>query len=327
MAAGLMRVRRARRVGGMAYQYAAWTIRSRWRLRRDNRATRRPFHPINVGADVAPVEGTIAEPAQAGPEVPLERVDESDLGHARRTGRLARIVGAVAADDDVAAEDRARRESLQRPGAGRGIAALHAVRTALEQVAVHHEPPHRGSVENYAGRGDVLIDDRVVCDDGVRQTAQELKRYALALVGADGDSFGEVVRDEESRGGNVLVLIASGPRQVEHAPGVSDVVVADLDVRRNEILDPRIAAAEHHDLVSRREVVVLDLEWAGAVVAEHRLRVAVVAVALGEPRVDDGRHRAVERDAALEIERRRAVDVAAVEHEVVWHRGDGALHV
>src|SRR5215208_1896465 len=99
MAAGLMRVRRARRVGGMAYQYTAWAIRSRRRLRRDNRATRRRLHPINVGTDVAPVEGAIPEGAQAGPEVPPERVDEPDLGHARTAHGLARVVRAVVAPD------------------------------------------------------------------------------------------------------------------------------------------------------------------------------------------------------------------------------------
>src|SRR5947208_6076182 len=106
MAAGLTRVRRARRVGGMCYESTAWAIRSsgegRASLRRDNRATRGRLYPINVGTNVAAVEGPLAQSAYAGPEVPLERANEAHLGHARRAGRLARICRAIAADDDIA---------------------------------------------------------------------------------------------------------------------------------------------------------------------------------------------------------------------------------
>src|SRR5215208_6321971 len=104
MTAGLRRVRRARRVGGMSYEYVARGFQSSRSLRCDYRATGSRLDAIDVGADVAAVEGPVAQSANRGPEVPLHRVHEPGLGHARRTHGLARVHRAIAPDDDVALE-------------------------------------------------------------------------------------------------------------------------------------------------------------------------------------------------------------------------------
>ena len=54
-------------------------------------------------------------------------------------------------------------------------------------------------------------------------------------------------------------------------PRPRDVVVADLDIGRHETRQPRIAAAEHHVLAGGLQVVVDDLERAGAAPADDRL--------------------------------------------------------
>src|SRR5512143_3151390 len=105
--------------------------------RRDNRATGGHLDPINVGADVPAVEGPVAQGADGSPEVPLERVDEPGVRHPRWTERLARVRRAVGTHDDVALEYRPRRVALERPVSAAGVAAVHAVRTSLKEVAVH----------------------------------------------------------------------------------------------------------------------------------------------------------------------------------------------
>src|SRR5690242_9010216 len=121
MTIGLIRVRRARRVGGMTYQYTAWEIRSstgdRGVLRRDNRATRSRLDPINVGPDVRSVEAPVPESAHGGPEVPREGADEPNVGHARRARRLAGVERALPTDDDVAPEHRVGRVALESASA------------------------------------------------------------------------------------------------------------------------------------------------------------------------------------------------------------------
>src|SRR2546423_1446864 len=64
-------------------------------------------------------------------------------------------------------------------------------------------------------------------------------------------------------------------------------------------------------------MIVLDLQRSRAVVAQHRLRVAVVAVTFREPRVDHRGAGAVEHHASLEVELRFAVHVAAIDDEMM----------
>src|SRR5215510_13216664 len=92
-----------------------------------------------------------------------------------------------------------------------------------------------------------------------------------------------------------------------------DVVVAELDVGRDQVLDGGVRAAEEEVLPSALEVVIDDLEWARAVPPGDGLRVRAGLMTLRDVRVDDGGRGAVERDAAAGGVRRVAVDVAAVD--------------
>ncbi len=95
--------------------------------------------------------------------------------------------------------------------------------------------------------------------------------------------------------------------------------MAEGDVRRDEIRDRRIGAAEQEVLGRALEVVVLDQIRAGAVVAADRLRVLADGLALGDVGVDDRRVAAVQRDAPLLAERRITVDVHAIDDEGIRH--------
>src|SRR6266508_2882599 len=76
------------------------------------------------------------------------------------------------------------------------------------------------------------------------------------------------------------------------------VVVAELDVGRDQVLDSGVRAAEDEVLARAFEVVVDDLEGAGAVPTGDGLRVRAELMTLGDVRVDDGGRGAVERDAS-----------------------------
>ena len=95
------------------------------------------------------------------------------------------------------------------------------------------------------------------------------------------------------------------------------MVAPDLDVRRDEVGDLGIAAPEHHVLTRAFQVIIDELEGTGTIPAADRLRVLALGVTLAQVGVDHGAGGAVERYATLHTARRVAVNVAAVENEVV----------
>ena len=98
---------------------------------------------------------------------------------------------------------------------------------------------------------------------------------------------------------------------------LGEVVAADRDVGGHEVRDRRIGSAEHDVLARGLEIVVLDQVWAGPVPAADRLAVLADRLDVGDVAVDDVRRAAVERDAALLPDDRIAMDVDAVEDQIV----------
>src|SRR5262249_54547395 len=89
-------------------------------------------------------------------------------------------------------------------------------------------------------------------------------------------------------------------RGVAHLPlqRLRHLVVAELDVGRDQALDWGVRAAEDEVLPRAFQVVVDDLEGAGAVPTGDGLRVRAGLVTFGDVRIDDGGRGAVERDAS-----------------------------
>ena len=98
---------------------------------------------------------------------------------------------------------------------------------------------------------------------------------------------------------------------------LGEVVPPDLDVRRDEVRDRRIGAAEHHVLARRLEVVVHDAEGSRPVPAGDGLRVGADLLEVGE--VASRRRGRPARSARCPAARpvAVAVQVAALEDEVV----------
>ena len=96
----------------------------------------------------------------------------------------------------------------------------------------------------------------------------------------------------------------------------------DLDVGRDEVRDGRAGAAEEKVLGGGLQVVVDDLEGAGPTPDGDRLGVVALGVEVGEVGVHDGRAGAVGRETAEDVAGRGAVDVAAVEGDVVRQVGE-----
>jgi hypothetical protein len=112
-----------------------------------------------------------------------------------------------------------------------------------------------------------------------------------------------------------VVWRGGAPRQRLH-----QLVAAHDDVRRDQIGDARIAAAEHEIFSGGLEMVVLDGVRAGPVPSGNRLRVVAVLFEVGEVRVGDRRRRRVERDAPPRADLRISVDVQPIEDEVMRNR-------
>ena len=87
----------------------------------------------------------------------------------------------------------------------------------------------------------------------------------------------------------------------------------------------RRRAAEHEILAGRFEVVVLDQERTRPVPSGDRLGVLAGGLHVGDVRPGDGGRRAVERDAALLAARGIAVDVAAIDDQIVGHAIEAGL--
>ena len=116
------------------------------------------------------------------------------------------------------------------------------------------------------------------------------------------------------------VHFSRAPRDV-----LGDVVAGDRDVGWHQVGDRRIAAAEHHVLARRFEVVVGDRERARAVPAADRLRVLPDQLDVGDVRAGDRRRGAVQRDAALLALVRIAVNVEAIDDQIVRRLRDRGL--
>ena len=95
------------------------------------------------------------------------------------------------------------------------------------------------------------------------------------------------------------------------------MIAADLDVRRHEVRDRRIGAAEHHVLARRLQVVVDDPERPRPVPAGDRLGVRADLLEVGEMRVDDRDIPRIQRDAPAGALRLVAMEIAALEGDVV----------
>ena len=97
---------------------------------------------------------------------------------------------------------------------------------------------------------------------------------------------------------------------------LDEVVLAEFDIRRHEVRDARIRAAEQDVLAGALQIVVHDLERSGTVPAGDRLAVGADLVVIGQIRIHDRRAGAVHQDPPADVTGGRAVDVAAVEDDV-----------
>src|SRR5438034_2389331 len=131
------------------------------------------------------------------------------------------------------------------------------------------------------------------------------------------DIFEDIALDQHAAGVLELEQVLDGSPDAAPARGLEEVVSADLDIRRHEVGDRRVGAAEHDVFAGGLEVVVHDLEWAGAVPAHDGLGVEVLILEVGEGGIDDGEGFAVERYPSAAGLTGVAVDVAAVDDDVV----------
>jgi hypothetical protein len=103
------------------------------------------------------------------------------------------------------------------------------------------------------------------------------------------------------------------------------VVAADLDVGGHEVRDRRIGAAEHNVLAGPLQVVIDDPIGTGTVPTPDRLAILTVQLDICDVTLDDSGVGAVQGDAPLQSALRRAVDVAAIQEQVVGNLGEGVL--
>ena len=106
---------------------------------------------------------------------------------------------------------------------------------------------------------------------------------------------------------------------------LAEHIVADDDLRRRELEDRRIGAAEHDVLARRLEVVVLDRVGAGPVPAGDCLRVLADRLDVAHVAADDRRLGGVEGDGALLPAIGVAMHVEAIERQVRRHCREGRL--
>ena len=133
----------------------------------------------------------------------------------------------------------------------------------------------------------------------------------------------EIALDEHPAGILELEQILDCPgdtreRRIAHLPaqGFGDVVAANLDVGGREIPDDRVASPEQQILAGGFQVVVVDLERAGAGPPGDGLRIGADRLEVREVRVDDRRMPGVHRDPAPRACLGIAVQVATIEDQV-----------
>ena len=179
----------------------------------------------------------------------------------------------------------------------------------------------------------VVADERHVLDHGPRRAAvliahgEEDRKPAL---GVRPVVLEEIALDQHAPGILQLEDVLHGPRRAgvgriadPPRPRLREVIAPDFDVRRHEVRNRRIGAAEQHVLAGAFKVVVDDLEGAGTAPAGEGLRVGADLLAIRDVRVDDGRGPRVQRNRAPEATLGIAVQVGPIEDQVVRQRRVG----
>ena len=181
---------------------------------------------------------------------------------------------------------------------------------------------HRGEVpDDVAPNGDVPRHrPRRAAALIARREQDGVARLTRRPVVLDGVAF-----DQDILGVLELEQVLDRPALRHPRERPADQVAAHRDVRRHQVRNARIAAAEHHVLAGGLEVVVLDQIRAGSVPAHDRLGVLLDALEVREVRVEDLGVAAVEREPAPLAIARVAVEIAAIDHQVLRHRRERAL--
>ena len=189
-------------------------------------------------------------------------------------------------------------------------------------VVVEPEDVHAGAhvADDVVGEGDVLDDGpgrgaTIVADrEHDPETDLRGRPHVLEDVAVDEHALGildldEVLDDPWNAG---VAGVVGVPRQ-----GFGEVVAPDLDVRGHEVRDGRTGASEQKILGRPLQVVVDELGGAGTVPHRDGLRVAAFRVEVGEVGVDDRGGRAVGGETPHHVAGRGAMNVTAVERDVV----------
>src|SRR6185369_6353730 len=136
--------------------------------------------------------------------------------------------------------------------------------------------------------------------------------------------FHHVALDDDAAGIFQLEQVLDGPLcafvsrlVLLPSQGFHQVIPSHYNVRPHEILDVRIAAAEHDVLTGPLQVVVADFERTGAPPAENRLGVSSDLLKVGEVRVDDGQVPPVQGHAPPRPLFRITVEGATVDNDRV----------
>ena len=215
----------------------------------------------------------------------------------------------------------------------------------VEQVVPDEDPLHGSArvgivgpqdADPRSGVADDVADERHVLDRGPGSAAvlvadRQLHREA-GLVGEPdvlqnialhqhppGVFQLEEVLDAPLRAG--IARIALPPRE-----RFEEVVVSDVDVGGHQVADRGIGATEHDVLAGSFQMVVDDLEGTGPVPAHDGLGVGAGLLEIGQVGIDDREGLAVQRDAPPAASDRIAVQVAAIDDDVVrQHRVAGLL--
>src|SRR5439155_14643882 len=130
------------------------------------------------------------------------------------------------------------------------------------------------------------------------------------------DVFEDIALDQYAAGVLQLEQVLDGGPHSSPGRGLEEVITTDLDVRRHEVGDRRVAAAEHDILAGRLQIVVDDLEGPWATPAHDGLGVLRLVLEVGEVGIDDGERFAVECDAAHGGLTGISVDIAPVDDQV-----------
>ena len=102
------------------------------------------------------------------------------------------------------------------------------------------------------------------------------------------------------------------------------LISPDDNIRWNKVGNLGIRAAEHEIFARALEIRILDLEWSSAIPSGNRLRVTPLFFEVGQIRIDYRRLRGVQSDSAPAADAAVAVNVAALEYDVMRKVFDGA---